>query len=418
MNRTIAPKFSQAKSLNLIFPHKIECSNGVEIYWIKDVKDQSVKLDVEWNAGTKFQNKKLVAGFTNKLLLAGTHSKSANKIAEEVDYFGGYTHQEVDKDHAAVTLFGLSNNIHNIFELFVDAFSNADFPEKELEKERRVSASKFKIDIEKGKVLCRREFNKNLYGENTSYGQLADYEDFAQLSRVDLLDFYKEYYLTKPVIFLTGNVDDQFIELLKGWAESFTLDPKANFEQNFIQSTGRINIKKEGAIQTAIRVGRLMFDKNHQDYYQFQILNTILGGYFGSRLMTNIREDKGYTYGIGSGMSVLQDAAYFFITTEVGKDVKEQTIVEINNELNRLVDELITNEELTRVKNYMLGDFLREADGPSSQMEIFKNIYFNELPLDYYQSFIKTVHLATPQSLKQIAKRYFDKSKMLEVVVG
>lgn len=418
MNRSIAPDFKQAQKLDIVFPKKIEASNGVEIYVIDDVKDDSVKIDVEWNAGTKYQNKKLVAGFTNKMLLSGNQLKSALEISEEIDFYGGYTNLELDKDHSTLSLYGLTENIDQIFDLFSDAFLNADFPETELKKEVEISKSNFSIDIEKVKVLCRREFNQKLYGENSKYGQVAKLSDFNNLQRQDLVDFYIKHYSNKPVVFITGNVSDTFLEKVEAWCSNFKKEPEIFKSQHIEQYTGRIDIAKKDAIQSAIRVGRLMFDKNHPDYYSFQLLNTILGGYFGSRLMANIREDKGYTYGIGSGLAVLQDASYFFVSTEVGHEVKEETLIEIFKEFDILKSSLIPDDELQKVKNYTLGEFLRLADGPNSQMEIFKNIYFNNLPNNYYQKYIEAIHKTSAQDLQNLAKKYLVSEEMVQVIAG
>jgi len=418
MNRSIAPEYTQAKDLKIIAPEKRVSANGVEVYLMRDVKDSSVKIDLEWSAGTKYQPKKLVSNFTNKLIFAGTAEKTSNRIAEEIDFYGGYTSLEVDKDHAALTIYGLNDKISDICSLVKDAFQNAAFPEIELQKELSIAKSKFNIDIEKVKVLCSRTFNRELYGENSAYGQIAELEDFDKLTREDLISFYNEFYKTKPVIFITGNVTDIFVEEVLEWANYFEKETKSIDSDNNYQAKGLVKIEKADAIQSAIRVGRLMFDKNHKDYFNFQLLNTILGGYFGSRLMANIREDKGYTYGIGSGMAVLQDASYFFISTEVGKDVNENTIIEIKKELKSLCDVQVSEDELLKVKNYMLGEFLRQADGPLSQMEIFKNIYFNNLKSSFYHDFIQAIHSVTASDLKELAKKYFVEEEMLIVVAG
>lgn len=418
MNRTIAPAYTQAKDLDLLFPEKISLENGAEIFWIKDVKDNSVKVDIEWNAGTKYQSKKLVAGFTNKLLLSGTKTKSANQVSEEIDFYGGYTNLEVDKDHAVATIYGLKETILPIFQLFKEAFDNVDFSADELKKEADIAANRFLIDMQKGKDICRRTFNQELFGSDSAYGQVAEYEDYAALKSEDLTQFYADYYRSIPVVFVIGDISSEFMNEIQAWALTFDKIVPASATQLLNQTTGRINVPKADALQSAIRIGRLMFDKNHPDYFDFQLLNTILGGYFGSRLMANIREDKGYTYGIGSGMAVLQEAGYFFISTEVGTEVKDNTIIEIYKELNLLAEKLITTEELLKVKNYMLGEFLRDADGPNSQMEMFKNIYFNNLSPSYYQDFILAIHNCTPERLKQLSKKYFKQSEMLEVIVG
>ena len=271
MNRTIAPEYSQAKNLNIIAPERIEGLNGVEIFLIRDVKDDSVKIDFEWNAGSKYQEKKLVASLTNKLLFSGTKSKTANQIAEEIDFFGGYTSLEVDKDHSALTIYGLNENISKIFDLVQDAFFNVEFPERQLAKEITIAQSKYKVEIEKVSVLCRRTFNVELYGANSPYGQVADVEDFENVKREDLQSFYQEKYLTKPIIFITGNVSDEFIEKVKESCEKYTNESSSLNLENLSQYKGEIRIDKEDAIQSAIRVGRLMFDKNHPDYFALKM---------------------------------------------------------------------------------------------------------------------------------------------------
>lgn len=419
MNRAEAPKFYQAEDLKLIFPKKIELNNGIALYWMKDVKDASVKLDLVWNAGSKYQSNKLVASFTNKLLLAGNDQLKANTISENIDFHGGFTSLECDKDHASITIYGLNNKISEIFSVFANAFANAQFPDQYFEKERQIAIDKFKVNIQKVKTLARRSFNEEIFGSNSKYGMVADEVDFKNLNAQQLRDFYQTFYLSnQPTIFLTGEVDETFISELKNWSSLFVQSQHTITDQGFEQTKGRIDVKKEGAIQSAIRVGRLMFDKTHEDYYHFQLMNTILGGYFGSRLMANIREDKGYTYGIGSGMVVLQDAGYFFVSTEVGVDVKENTLNEIYHEFDQLRNVRVDEDELTRVKNYMFGEFLRNSDGPIQMMESFKNIYYNNLADTYYSDFIAAIHEATPERLQELANKYLIKEEMLEIVAG
>lgn len=418
MIRTQAPAYTQAKRIDLVFPEKIECTNGAVIFLQREVKDESVKIDFEWDAGSKYQSKILQATFTNRMLLSGTNEKSAQQIAEEIDFYGGYTQFENDKDHAGFTIYGLSNQMNNIIPLVKEALLNAAFPEQQFDKEIEIAKSKFQIEIEKVKVLARRKFNQLVFGEGATYGQIAELKDFDALTAKDLSHFYKEVYCAVPHVFVTGNVSDEIIDLIKEWLSNY--DKKSLKEVDAVseQAKGVHQISKDGALQTSIRVGRRMFDKNHPDYFNFQLLNTILGGYFGSRLMANIREDKGYTYGIGSGLAVLKEASYFFISTEVAKEVKDDTIKEIRYELNKLQEELINEAELNKVKNYMLGEFLRQADGPIAQMEMFKNIYFNELKETYYQDFIDAIHNASVDDLKAVAQKYLNWEDMLIVLAG
>ncbi len=419
MNRTIEPAYSQPNKLEIQFPQTIELANGVELFWMNGVKDASVKLDIEWCAGSKYQKKKLTANFTNKLLLSGNESKSGAEIAEEIDYFGGFMQHEQDRDHAGITLYGLTENMGRIFSVFEEAFMTCTFPTKELEKERSIALMRFKIDAKKVKNTCSRKFTQAIFGQNSEYGQLAEESDFDKIEQVDLVKFYTDFYRTNNLtIFMVGNVDANFIEQLRNWTAK--LMPKKNDFQpsNLNQEKGRIDIPVPNALQSAIRMGFCAMNKNHADYFQFQLLNTILGGYFGSRLMNNIREDKGYTYGIGSTTVVMEHAAYFYIATEVAAEVKDQTIFEINKELELLKTELISVEELARVKNYMLGDFLRHADGAIAMMENFKNIHFNKLKSTYYSDYIAAIHNATAEDLRNIANKYFRSEDWLLVTAG
>lgn len=419
MNRSIAPTFKQPEKLDIILPETIELSNGANMFWMKKVKDETVKLDMEWQAGSKFQKKLLSSTFANKLMLSGTAEKSSGEISERIDFYGGYIQYELDRDHAGISFYGLKENILDIFKVFQDAFSNAAFPEKEFEKEKAVGLNRFQIESKKVKTLAKRAFNRALFGPDTEYGEVAEAIDFEQLEREDVQSFYEEHYAgIAPDVFLVGDVDREVVEAIQSWLLSLQAEKKDFQSSVKVQEKGMFHFPVENALQSAIRIGRLMFSKNHPDYFKFQVLNTLFGGYFGSRLMTNIREDKGYTYGIGSGMSVMQDAAFFFILTEVGADVREAAIDEIFSEIERLKTEKVSLEELDKVKNYMLGDFLRHADGPIAMMENFKNIYFNDLKTSYYNDFIAAVYDTTPDDLQRLAKKYWQKEDLLVVSAG
>lgn len=419
MNRAVTPHYVQPTNLALKFPKEVMLANGARLFWIEDVKDDSVKLDIEWRAGSKYQPKKLVANFANKLLLSGNESHSSADIANKIDFYGGFFNQEIDRDHAGVTLYGLRDNIENIFNVFSESIMECTFPEKDFEKERSVARMRFLIDGKKVKTVCRRGFNKAIFGAESEYGQLAEIEDFDAIRREDVKRFYADFYLNgTPTIFIVGRLEPSFLNRLNEWTERLGGNTLGFEPAPLIQQTGRIDLPIENALQSAIRLGRLMFDKSHPDYFKFQLLNTALGGYFGSRLMNNIREDKGYTYGISSSMSVMESAAYFHISTEVGVNVREAAIAEIYKELDLLRTIEIGEDELGKVKNYMLGDFLRHADGPIAMMENFKNIHFNRLQPTYYTDFIKAVNEANAAELRILAQKYFNPEDLILVTAG
>ena len=177
-------------------------------------------------------------------------------------------------------------------------------------------------------------------------------------------------------------------------------------------------IEKKGAVQNAIRMGKRVFNRNHPDYPKMTILNTILGGYFGSRLMSNIREDKGYTYGIGSGLVSLQLDGYFYIATEVGADVCQAAINEINKELTVLCETEVGSDELNLVKNYLFGAFQRSIDGPFALADRFKTLLLSGLSFDYYYKYLETVKNVSGKELLEMAQRHLPPSQMTLITVG
>ena len=161
-----------------------------------------------------------------------------------------------------------------------------------------------------------------------------------------------------------------------------------------------------------------MISSTHVDYAGMQVLNTVFGGYFGSRLMSNIREDKGYTYGIGSSVVPLRKEGYFCISSEVGVDVRAAAVNEIYLELKRLRTELVPESELNLVRNYMLGSFQRNIDGPFSLADRFKSILTAGMGYEYYTRYLETIQNITAEELLRLASTHLHEDSLYELVVG
>lgn len=182
--------------------------------------------------------------------------------------------------------------------------------------------------------------------------------------------------------------------------------------------TGLIQIPKADAVQFGLRLGKRIIGKNHPDYHGLKVLNTVFGGYFGSRLMSNIREDKGYTYGIGSAVVSYENDAVFTIATEVGKEVADAALNEIRFEINKIRTELIPQAELDTVRSYLQGVYMSSFDGPFSLIDRFRDLYHFGLDYAYFHNYLKTVQTISPEELQQLALTYFDPESMVTVVAG
>jgi predicted Zn-dependent peptidase len=177
-------------------------------------------------------------------------------------------------------------------------------------------------------------------------------------------------------------------------------------------------VKKPESVQSSIRIGRKLFTKKHPDFFKLFVLNTIFGGYFGSRLMSNIREEKGYTYGIHSVLDSKINEGSLYITTEVGSDVCDAAIAEIYKEMKRLRDEPVEPDELKLVRSYLLGSILAGIDGPFKTAGTVKGMIAFGLEMDYFYQLVATIKTVTPSELQECANKYFQQKDFCEMVVG
>jgi predicted Zn-dependent peptidase len=421
LNRTIAPQAHAIHKVDLVQPTKKQLNNGTPFYELKAGSQQVLRLEFIFSAGTRFQSKPLVASFANAMLVEGTSKKSAMEIAEAFDYYGAFVAPEFDNDRAGITLHCLSHTFPKVFPLLAEILEEVSFPENELRTNLNNGRQKYMVNAEKVDVMSRKKFMEAIFGKGNPYGMQAEVEDFNNISRQDLIDFYQNFYRNGELTILaSGQFGDEVFQMVNALLGNRSTGkiPSENDALFTFPAPEKIFVPKDQAIQTGIRIGRQMLKKNHPDYPAMQVLNTALGGYFGSRLMANIREDKGYTYGIGSAVAALEKSGYFFIATEVGADVANAAVEEIYKELARLRNEPIPKEELHMVTNYMLGSFLQNSDGPFAMADRFKGVLFHGLDYTYYDRLLETINSIRPERLMELANQNLKDQDLTEVLAG
>jgi len=422
MNRTEAPVYANIENIHFIEPRIKKLENGLEIAIFKTGSQEIVKIELIFEAGTIFQEKGLQASTTNSMLQEGSKRYTAEQIAEKLDFFGSHLSTTIDKDFARITLFSLVKNLDEGLEILADIVKNPTFPQAKLDRSLSRRLQSFKLDMEKVKDLSARKFIKELFGSEHPYSQIAEETDFSNISRDDLISFHKkQYQLSNCKMMVAGEFPEGTIEKIIDHFSLSDTKVETNKSLAFVQSN-RTNtnflVEKKDAMQSAVRLGKILFNIRHKDYPKMQVLNTLLGGYFGSRLMKNIREDKGYTYGIGSALISQKETGYFTIVSEVNAEFSKATLNEIFKEIDILQTELVPKDELEIVKSYMLGRLLRSVDGPFALSETFLNIWLYNLDWDYYKQYIKTIKNINSQDIKDLANRYLDKNSLLTVVSG
>jgi zinc protease len=423
LDRKIAPAQQSIDNVGLIMANKKTLDNGLPLFEINAGSQDIVKIEFLFEAGTRYQDQPLVSSSTNNLLMEGTANRTAKEIADAVDYYGAFIQHEVGKDFAMFSMYTLNKHLKAVLPIVKDVLTTPSFPQEELELHVRNSRQQFVVNTDKVAFLAKKGFNKLLFGQQHPYGMVAELEHFDLLTKEKLSSFYrKNYTLDRCTIIASGRVPDDLHALLN---ESFGSLPIQPNEDASVVNTSSIDYKPEQtfihkpkAIQCGIRIGKVMMGKKDPDFIGMQVLNTILGGYFGSRLMSNIREEKGYTYGIGSGILSYQDTGCFFLVTEVGADVCKPALEEIYKEIGRLRTESISEDELRLVKNYMLGSFLRSTDGPFSLSDRFKEIHVHGLDYDYYDRFLEVVNTISSEELMKLANAHLQQDSLSEIVAG
>ncbi len=422
LNRNIAPEFHLVDRLYFPKYETRETKNGFKIYSLKAGVQPVVRLDFIFDAGLTHQVKNAEAAFTASMLSEGTAKRNALSLAESLDFFGSYFQTRCNADDAVASLYCLNKHFDNCLPLFLEALIESIFPAKELDIQKKNSLQKLSVNEKKNSYLCRKNFYQNLLGEKHPYAAFSSKEDIGAIDKNSLEDFHKTHYLEGlKYLMLSGcysaqtlnNIEESMAELPFSKPKENKLiipDPSSKIGKHFIEKTD--------SVQSAIRIGKISILRNHEDFRKLQFLNLIFGGYFGSRLMKNIREDKGLTYGIYSVIEPFKEASVWYIDSDMNSKNRENGLTEIYKELNRICTEPIPQEEIDTARNYYLGSFLRSLDGPFSLADRLKTMIDNNLPDSYYPDFVKILNDIEAKDLQNLANKYFDMENIVEMVVG
>jgi predicted Zn-dependent peptidase len=418
-NRTIAPETQKIMHLGFPVCTKSSGETGVNIYHLFAPVDEVLRVEFVFDAGIAKQTQKLIATGVNRLLTEGTHTKTAEQIADSLDFYGSYLQTRCTVDDAQLTLYCLKKHLHKCLEIVLDVIKNAQFPNNEIDIYKKNNKQRLKVQQQKTSYLCRRAFYETLFGETSpisSYSLPIDYEKF---SRETLVEFHRKYYAdTIKYITLSGDVDNGVIEQLSQFSASFNPSQSDNKYKNEIIIPESKIIKKEKSAQATLRVGRKIINRSNADYRKLQLVNLVLGGYFGSRLMKNIREDKGLTYGIYSVLESYLDDGCFYVEADVNNDKTHVAIEEIYKEINTLCVELVPEKELSTAKNYLLGSLLRSIDGPFTIVDRNRILIDYGFKSNYYDEFIEIINTTTSEELRDLCNKYFKQENLVEIICG
>ncbi len=421
LNRLQAPAIQEIS--NLTFPNyqKIDLANGIPLYIVNMGTQNVFKVEVIFNAGRRMEHKRQVANTTAKLLKEGANNKSSAEIAEHIDFYGGTIGQSHSLEIPSLVLYGMNKHFDRLLPVFADVISNPTFPEEEFQKYIKEKKQQLPINLSKSDIVAYRTITESIFGEDHPYGYNSSIAIYDDLNREDLIQHFQTNYIDQHcIIIASGKIDQHIIQkinddlaprILSGTKRE--LPYPATIPK--VQSTF---IEKPNSVQSALRLGRKLFNRHHPDFFGMYMLNTIFGGYFGSRLMMNIRENKGYTYNIYSMIEPMIVDGSCIIGTEIGTEYVNATLKEIHHEMDRLCTELVSEKELQMVRNYLKGTMLNWIDGAFNVAEVVKTLAVNELDEAYFKGLVDTINNISPKEIRQLAQRYLDPADWHQVIVG
>jgi len=422
LNRKIAPKARAILDINYPHPVQINLKNGIPVFLLNAGTQDIIKIDIVMEAGQSFSQNALVPVLCNRMLIEGSIKFNHAEIAEKLDYYGTFTNLECGKHFSHMQLFSLSDYFDKSIELLEDFVKNPVFPEDKLKVLMENEIQQYIVSREKTEVLAADEFIPRVFGKNHPYGRIKRLSDYEKVNSNQLKQFHQQFYNANNCkIMVSGKLPKEINLVLEShfggddWLGTKAIADVNGFD---LQEFGRFTVNKSTAVQSNILIGKKTINKKHSDYFGLSILNTILGGYFGSRLMTSLREQDGLTYGIYSSLSSAMLCGSFSISANVNQGNAEKAISGIYREIEILQSELVDNEELEMVKNYLSGEMLRAFDGPLAISEIFLDIKPYGLDLDYYKKYFKTLKLIDAQTIRDLAVKYLQHDSFTEVIAG
>ncbi len=424
LDRKIPPPIKDAVDLRLeLKPYtKYILDNGVEVYAIDAGAEEVLQLEMVFFAGDWYEGQNGIAAATNFLLKNGSSKRTAYEINEHFDYFGSYLNRNCYNETSNIILHCLTKHLHELLPVMRELITDATFPQHELDIYKQNMKQRLEVNLKKCEVVANRQIDEYLYGHDHPYGKYSTLETYDALDRDAIMSFYERYYgRGRCVIFVAGILPSDIHHQLNQHFGQLPLNKEALPEIQYpvIPSTQKKNriINDPEGLQGAVRIARPFPNRHHPDYKQAMVLNTLLGGFFGSRLMDNIREDKGYTYGIYSYLQNHIGDSAWVISTEAGRDVCEDTIKEVYHEMKRLREEEIPEDEMMMVKNYLMGTILGDLDGPFQIIGRWKNIILNGLDEQYFYETLTTIRDISPEALNALAQKYLREEDFYELVV-
>ncbi len=422
---TLAPALTPERSVTWPNRTRARLANGLEVVLAEAHSIPKFHGELYFRAGNALvvDRAPCLAEMTATVLRTGTAKRASRQIEEDLRRLGADLGTSAGQDTSAISFAGLSEFAEPILQLVNELAREASFPEAEFERERRQKLEEVKLERASPGFLAGERLRKVLFGAHP-YAQVSPSdEQVAAYQREDLQSVYQEIYTPEnALLMLVGDFDSQTLlrtieAVFADWtgkkptSKEPAAPPKPRARRVYL-------VHNPGSVQTQILAGCHAITRKHPDWLRLGLTNSLYGGAFNSRLVMNIREDKGYTYSPRSGVLPLRQHGYFSVSAAVRNDVVAASLTEIFYEIDRLRSLPVPSAELADAQNYLTGVFSMGLATQEGLLSQFSTVELNELPADYLETYREKIRALTPEDLLATARKYFDSANMQIVVVG
>lgn len=425
LDRSKPPKAAPPKDVKFPDYYETTLSNGLKLIVYQQSDLPTVSVSLVLRGGSIFDGASPgVASMTMDLLTKGTKSRNATQIADEIDFLGGNLGAGANWDNSTVSLSILSKYLDKGMELMADVALNPGFPEEELNRSREQRLAAILQRKSSAPALASLQFNKAVFG-NHPYGNSADGTETSikELKRDALAQFHAQHFLpNNSFIVAVGDATPEkmkaLVEKLFGAWKKGSIVEKQFPEIREVDRTKIQIVDRAGAVQSSIVIGHVGVERKNTDFIPLMVLNTMLGGYFGSRLNLNLREDKGYTYGARSSFDSRMYRGTFSMGADVRNEVTDSAVTEFLSELRRICKEPVPQDELDGVKSYLTGLFPIQIETPSQVAMRIVSIELYALGKTYYNTYNSRIQAVTAADISRVAKQYLHPDNLIIVCAG
>ena len=417
------PRIHPVTISDLALPHEVVMPNGVRLFRLDGTHRGVVRFDILIKGGYAVQSKPLQAMFVNRMLREGAGEMSADDISRKLDCYGAWIDAYSSQGCNHLTLCTMSKHFLPLLDLLETMLKRPLFPESNLEVLKRNNKSHFMVNSNKVDVVSQRYVENSLWGEGHSFAHMVEPNDYDAISVDDLHEYYSRVYNNSNcTLFLAGDVDDVMLNSITErfgtgtWGSGGLLPEIDVHSPQTIYGCRKITVGD--TLQSSVKMGFMLPSPSLDDLHRLRFLTVLLGGYFGSRLMSNVREENGYTYHIDSSLDAYGKRYAFMICSETDNAYVAPLVKEVYNELARLVNEPFPEEEVELVRSYIMGELCREYEERFAKSEAFINAWLSGEPFSSVNDYIETVRQVTSDELHDVACRYFASQPMIEIIAG